>query len=320
MLVSGRIKKWLFIACCIPFVSVLSAASSSDYAQITEAEASAYKRGEYTKSLKYGIYALKEKPTDPIARYYVAASLAGLNRKEEAAQQYEQAAAFTHDPKLIANIQAGLQNLTKPAAPAPAKTATTRAATTRAATTKVDDAKVMEKETSDQSKDLTTAQQQALDAAKREIDVFRKEADRDIARIHDEEASQLSGVEQYEWKEKETNGRTERVYEQSSAYTDLFEKLKKADEPRISEINEQFLNRKAQIEKAANLRVSAYEEASRNGETQQKMGNGLTQVMPLGSNMYVKNLVNYGTENRVPELKSHVRMQSLDAASNGASK
>ena len=186
MLVSRRIQNWLFIACCMPFVNVLSAASSSDYSQITEAEANAYKRGEYAKSLKYGIYALKEKPNDPIARYYVAASLAGLNRKKEAAQQYEQAAAFTHDPKIIENIQAGLQNLTKPSP-----------VTAKAAPTKVEDAaKVKEKETSDPPKELTTAQQQALDAAKREIDVFRKEADLAIARIHDEEAGQLSGVEQ----------------------------------------------------------------------------------------------------------------------------
>jgi hypothetical protein len=40
------------------------------------------------------------------------------------------------------------------------------------------------------------------------------------------------------------------------------------------------------------------------------MGNGLTQVMPLGSNMYVRNIINYGSENRTPELKG--KMQGLD--------
>jgi tetratricopeptide (TPR) repeat protein len=295
----------LIMSSFMPLVTGLSPAWASDYSRIVEAEIATYKRGDYAKSLKYGIYALKLKPTDAIVRYYLAASLVNLNRKDEAVKQYEQAAAFTHDSQLLANIQAGLTNLTKDPAPV-----ATKVTTSSPKNSPKDAPKAKPEEPSDLPKELTSAQKQAKENAAREIEVFRKEADREIANIHNEEANQLSGVEQYQWKETETNGRAERVYEQSPAYTALFEKLQKADEPRISEINERYLNHKAQIENAAKLRISAYEAASTNEKSQFKMGNGLTQVMPLGSNLYVRNIINYGTENRLPELKG--RMQSLE--------
>jgi hypothetical protein len=280
----------------------------SDFPSLLEAEIVAYKKHDFAMSLGCGIYALKVKPGDPLARYFVAGSLANLNRTKEAIEQYKQTATLTHDPNLLAHIKQALQNLST--APAAAKASTSGPDDTA----KKNNAEPKE----DVPKELSAAQQQTLDQAKRDVDARRKEADRAIAKIHDEEATQLSAVEQYVWKETEVNGRIERKYEQSPAYTNLFEKLKKENEPRISEINERFLKEKAQIDETAKLRSDAYADASANEKTQLKMGTGMSQVMPLGSNMYVRNLVNYGTDNRVPELKAQPAQSLQDVMSTSA--
>jgi len=290
----------LLVALLIPPVGGFCADSLSDFPSLLEAEIVAYKKGDYKMSLGCGIYALKLQPNDPLARYFVAGSLVKLNQKDQAIQQYKETATLTHDPKLLEYIKLALSNLTANSAPTAAKPSTSNSET----------AKTADGETTSVPKDLSAAEQQTLDQEKSDIEARRKEADRAIAKIHDEEAVQLSAVEQYHLKETEEHGRIERVYEQSPAYTELFEKLKKENEPRISEINERFLKEKAQIEGTAKLRTDAYANASTNEKTQQKMGNGLTQVMPLGSNLYVRNIINYGTDNRVPELKA--RMQSLE--------
>jgi hypothetical protein len=285
----------LLIILSMPPFAGFCADNLSDFPSLFEAELAAYKKGDYEMSLGCGIYALKLKPNDAYARYFLAGSLAKLNRRAEAIQQYKQAAAFTHESKLIAFIKLALENLGVNSAPVAAKSSANGA---------------KDKVTIEVPKELSAAQQQTLDQEKSDIDARRKEADREIAKIHEEEAVQLSAIEQYHWKETDEHGRVERVYEQSPAYTALFDKLKKDNEPRISEINERYKREKARIEDAAKIRTDAYADASSNEKTQQKMGNGLTQVMPLGSNMYVRNIINYGTDNRVPELKA--RTQSLD--------
>jgi hypothetical protein len=290
----------LLVALLIPPSGGFCADTLSDFPSLLEAEIVAYKQGDYKMSLGCGIYALKVQPNDPLARYFVAGSLVKLNRKDEAIQQYKETATLTRDPKLLEYIKLALSNLTAASASPAAKPSASKS----------EDTKTADEETKSVPKDLSAAQQQTLDQEKSDIEARRKEADRAIAKIHEEEAVQLSAIEQYQWKETEDHGRVVRSYEQSRAYTDLFEKLKKENEPRISEINERFLKEKAQIENTAKLRTDAYANASTNEKTQQKMGNGLTQVMPLGSNLYIRNIINYGTDNRLPELKA--RMQSLN--------
>jgi len=275
--------------------------SLSDFPSLFEAEIVAYKSGNYQMSLECGIYALKLQPRDAFARYLLASSLAKLKRKDEAIKQFKQAAALTQDEKLRSYIKVALDDLVAPTAKVAPKLLDSDATVT---------AKSGQAKPTVADKELSEAQEQALAQSKIEIEARRKEADRDIARIHEEEAVQLSGIEQYRWKETEEHGRIEKVYEQSPAYTSLFEKLKKENEPRISEINERYNREKEQIEKTAKLRSDAYADAYSNEQTQLKMGNGLSQVAPIGSNLYVRNIINYGTENRLPELKA--RPQSLE--------
>ncbi|CAM6003827.1 unnamed protein product [Sphagnum balticum] len=276
--------------------------NTTDFGYMLEGEIVAYKKGDYPMAYSCGNFALKLNPNNATARYFLALSLAKLNRKEEAIEQYKHAAACTRDRKLLSYIQLGLNQLTPPKETA-TKSATTKAATPVTPSTPEEKPTVVTKE-------LSAAKQQALAEAKNEIEVRRKEADRAIAKIHDEEAAQLAGVEQYQFKETDSNGKTDKVYEQTAAYTALFEKLKQANEKSISDINERFEKEKARIEAASKLRVDAYQSSATGEKTQLKMGNGLTQVMPIGSNMYVRNIINYGSDNRPPELKG--KMQGLD--------
>ncbi len=276
--------------------------NTTDFSYMLEGEIVAYKKGNYPMAYSCGSFALKINPNHATARYFIACSLAKLNRKQEAIAQFKQAAALTRDSKLLSYIQLGLNELTPPKSAA-AKSATTKAITPATPVTGEEQPTVLTKE-------LSAAQEQALAEAKNEIEARRKDADRAIAKIHDEEAAQLAGVEQYQYKETDSNGKTDKVYEQTAAYTELFEKLKQANQKTISDINEHFEKEKARIQAASKLRVDAYQSTATGEKTQTKMGNGLTQVMPLGSNMYVRNIINYGSENRTPELKG--KMQGLD--------
>ncbi|CAM6032143.1 unnamed protein product, partial [Sphagnum compactum] len=99
-------------------------------------------------------------------------------------------------------IQLGLNELTPP-----------KSSTSKSATTKTDSpAKPVtpEEQPTVLTKELSAAQEQALAQAKSEIEARRKDADRAIAKIHDEEAAQLAGIEQYQYKETDSNGKTDK--------------------------------------------------------------------------------------------------------------